>query len=355
MRKIVFAIFIIFAATSAVFLFSVKKNSSKNIQAKVPPSGEKETVSASVMFFGDMMLDRRVFNLTRDSGDWDYPFRTADGILGEADVNVANLEGPVTSNESEASKTNGMKFTVNPAFVPEMAKRFSALNLANNHTLDFGEEGLRETKKLLSENGIRPFGDYFNRGDNISTIIRAGELKIGLVGYHALAQKNTVNAIIDIARLKELCDFVVVTPHWGEEYEPLPSESQIADAKALIDAGADAVIGGHPHVIQPASAHKGKIIFYSLGNFIFDQYFSEDVMKGLAVKAVFSVSGDSRTIGYEIIPLKNDRLSQVRPMETDEALSALSAMASLSDVGEGIKEGIRQGRVFHSSLRLKSE
>jgi len=349
MKRTVLILLLVFTvAAASAFAWQGFTGSREKLQANIsgpetPPEEPDEKV-ASIMFFGDIMLDRRVYNLTKESEDWGYAFKNAESLFSLADANVANLEGPITSFGSEAAKTNGMRFTINPSFVPELKERFSVLSLANNHTLDFGEEGLRQTKKNLSDGEITFFGDYENRGDNVSAVATVNGVKFGFVGYHALSGKNFNNAILDIKKLKETSDFVVVMPHWGEEYELLPSEYQRNEARLFIDAGADAVVGGHPHVIQPAETYKGKAIFYSLGNFVFDQYFSEDVMRGLAIRLEVKMTGQEIKPSYEIIPVQNNKLSQPAPMESEPAGTLMDSFAANSRVTEAQAEEIR---LFH--------
>jgi len=344
MKRLLIIVFLILVSGIGIYLF-VRGNSNQVINGPITVSDEpkEEVISekvASIMLFGDVMLDRRVYNLTKENGDWAYPFQNIEDIFDMADANIANLEGPITSFESDAAKTNGMRFTASPLFVSELKKRFLALSLANNHSLDFGEEGLRQTKRNLSEEGIIFFGDYENRGDNTSAVISVNGIKFGLVGYHALVEKNFDNVILDFKRLKEITDFIIVMPHWGEEYDELPSERQKADARLLIDAGADAIIGGHPHVIQPVDTYKGKAIFYSLGNFIFDQYFSEEVKKGIAVKLGLKITPDGQEVIYEMIPVQNNRLSQPVIMEKKETDALLEAFVMNSALTGAEREEI---------------
>lgn len=335
MKKI-FLIFIIILCSAMLFLLTRKSEDQprESLEANIPEEVVKTEKTASITFFGDMMLDRRVYNLTKESGEWSYPFLNIEEIFSLSDANIVNLEGPITTFESEAAKTNGMRFTINPLFVSELKKRFSALSLANNHTLDFGEEGLRQTKRNLSEKNIIFFGDYNNRGDNTSAVLIVNGIKFGLIGYHALTGENINNIFLDIKKLKEITDFVIVVSHWGNEYEPNYSKYQEADAHYFIDAGADAVIGGHPHVIQPIEIYKGKAIFYSLGNFIFDQYFSEEVMKGLVIRLEVKITDEESKMSYEIIATQNNKLSQPVKMnekETDDLIRAFSALSKITD------------------------
>jgi len=345
MRKAILALLLIFtSAAAAAFKWQGLNAGKKELQANISAAVEPEVKSASITFFGDIMLDRRVYRLAAASGDFGYPFENAEDLFALSDANVANLEGPITSFESEAAKANGMRFTINPAFVPELATRFSALSLANNHTLDFGEEGLRQTKRMLSDAEVPFFGDYENRGDNVSATISVRGIKFGLVGYHALSEKNFENVILDIKKLKETSDFVIVMPHWGEEYELIPSERQKREARLFIDAGADAVIGGHPHVVQPAETYNGKTIFYSLGNFVFDQYFSEETMKGIAIRLELKEAGGGFAPSYEIIPIQSNILSQPFKMAAETAIPFIETFALNSSVSRVQADEIR---LFH--------
>jgi poly-gamma-glutamate synthesis protein (capsule biosynthesis protein) len=121
-------------------------------------------------------------------------------------------------------------------------------------------------------------------------------------------------------------------PHWGEEYELIPSERQKREARLFIDAGADAVIGGHPHVVQPAETYNGKTIFYSLGNFVFDQYFSEETMKGIAIRLELKEAGGGFAPSYEIIPIQSNILSQPFKMAAETAIPFIETFALNSSV-----------------------
>lgn len=309
-------------------------------------SEDKKEEKASVLFVGDMMLDRNVYLLSERNGGSAYPFSAIEDIFKGSDLKVGNLEGPMTDNESLATKDMGTRFTINPSFAPELGSRFNALSLANNHTLDFGEDGLWQTRKNLHDNGIAYFGDYFNRGDNISTILEHDGIKIGIAGYHALSEKGLETTLIDIKKLKETADVVIVMPHWGEEYKTVHNSSQEALAKKFIEAGADVVIGGHPHVIQDISIIEGKPVFWSLGNFIFDQYFSKETMEGLTLKADFVRKENSKIeASFEIVPIAIGRDSRPFIMGRSKGQELIDGLSKRSDVPDDMKMMIDSKKV----------
>jgi poly-gamma-glutamate synthesis protein (capsule biosynthesis protein) len=175
------------------------------------------------------------------------------------------------------------------------------LNLANNHITNQGIEGLLYTRNLLLKNQMLPVGvgkdlDEAWRGQ----VFSIKGIRIGFIGatYYSGSNNNNVALIQDTDRLitainelKSRSDFIVVTMHAGEEYVRTPNQSQINFAKTAIDNGADLVIGAHPHWVQTIEQYKQKYIFYSLGNFIFDQMWSQDTREGLMLKITLSKKG----------------------------------------------------------------
>jgi len=282
---------------------------------------------ASILNFGDLMLDRNVKEFIDANGP-DYIFSKLAGeenrfFMG-MDIIGANLEGPFADSRRATSKEIAFRF--DPVLLPMLNKyNFGILSQANNHSYDMGAAGFEESKKNLSAAGIDFYGNQY-RADEDSTIIRkVGDYNIGFIGL------NDTNSPIDIAQAKELitmaksgsvipaqagiqegaikADFVVINIHWGQEYKELSNTRQRYLAQALIDVGADVIIGHHPHVIQEMEIYKNRPIFYSLGNFVFDQYFSEATQQGLGVGIVFT---DNNISAY-VFPLEQTK-SQVSQM-----------------------------------------
>ncbi len=266
---------------------------------------------ASMLVVGDIMLDRTVFTHTKRANDFNHPFLLIDPLFQEPyDIRLANLEGPITDFTSVA-ETSRFTFTFHPNFVGPIKKRFDMVSLANNHTTNFGQKGLDQTRKRLTDAGIRFFGDPDNAAAFISTTTSINGITFGFVGYHQLVEKGFDRVILDIKKLDKEVDVVIVMPHWGVEYvTDKPSSLQKKEGQAMVDAGADVIFGAHPHVIEPIEIYKEKFIFYSFGNFIFDQYFSQETSEGLAIKAVFEKVDGVVTPHVELIPLSINKKSQ---------------------------------------------
>lgn len=240
-----------------------------------------------ISFVGDIMLDRYVRTNARKNG-YDEILESLDPLLGMSDIVVANLEGPITSNPSVSehsveSGPNNFTFTFSPQVIDTLKKNnITIVSLDNNHIYNFGEEGLENTKKILRENGIDYIGDPSDYENNIFVKDVEGR-KFGFTTYNQFLGGKAETVIRNIKKLTKKADTIIVYTHWGDEYEMHPNNNQVTLAHSFIDAGADMVIGSHPHVIQDKEVYKGKAIYYSLGNFIFDQYFSEEVRCGAVV------------------------------------------------------------------------
>lgn len=316
-------------------------------QAKTAASVEpditqmEEAPKASMLVVGDIMLDRTVFEHTKKAKDFNHPFLLIDPLFEQPyDLRVANLEGPITDFRSVAL-TSRFTFTFNPEFVGPLKKRFEVVSLANNHTTNFGQKGLDQTRKRLSDAGILFFGDPNNAAGFISATTSANGISFGFVGHHQLIEKGFDRIIADIKKLDTEVDVVVVLPHWGHEYiTDKPSALQKKEAHAMIDAGADVIFGAHPHVIQPIEAYKDKFIFYSFGNFIFDQYFSRDTMEGLAVKADFEKKDGAVTARYELIPLSINKKSQPYIAAEEDKTRMLEHIRKTFIGGDAVKEQV---------------
>ena len=282
-----------------------------------PAGFEPETVpeTLSMIVVGDIMLDRNVFNATkRNGGNFEHPFLLMAPELARYDLRVANLEGPITTTPFNMKRAQTMSFTFDPKFVEPLAKHFDIVSLANNHTHNFAEKGLVSTKKYLSDAGVEFFGDPLNRAGYTGRVFERNGFKIALIGYPAFGTPEKVGIPVvekAIRELKKQSDYVIVMPHWGPEYQSRGSASQVVAGHRFIDAGANAVIGGHPHVVQNVEEYKGRKIFYSLGNFIFDQYFSKETMEGMMVAIEFTRAADEKiSTEFKTIPYKINTESQ---------------------------------------------
>ncbi len=273
----------------------------------IPKDEKSQTVS--ILIAGDIMLDRNVRNII-NATSFDAFFGGVRDIVSSADIAVANLEGPFTNNPSlTASLVNkNLQFTFDPELAPKLAELgFDVLGLANNHTLNFGRQGLASTRMYVSEAGMKYYGEPNNQTE-ISTVVEKNGLKIALVGFHEFSYLNYDKVLAEIDRLRPDVDILIVSPHWGIEYQKEPTDFMRRWAWKFIDHGADAVIGAHPHIVGTSEEYNGKKVYYSLGNFSFDQYFSEDTMTGLAVRVDVEKqkSGDV-SLSYTEIQIRIDK------------------------------------------------
>ncbi|MCU0679375.1 MAG: CapA family protein [Planctomycetes bacterium] len=300
-----------------------------------------------LLFFGDLMLDRHVGEKIAARG-LDHLFSelaTTSGVaLAEYDLVSANLEGVVTDAGAHYPPVMGYDFAFAPELIGGLKKyNFNFFNLSNNHLADQGEHGIIETRTNLSALGFGYAGCQDGViGDCSLNKLEVRSKKIGLAGFSLIYSAPATEKMAEIVtELASTTDLVIVNVHWGVEYEHQFSRSQQALAHALIDAGADIIIGHHPHVVQGMEIYQGKPIFYSLGNFIFDQYFSPDTQEGLAVG--LALSGGNPDIS--LLPLKS-KSSQVALMAGEEKEEFLEKLAGWSELDEEHEKQILNGNLL---------
>lgn len=312
-----------------------------------PVVQEKDRLT--ILATGDIMLDRTMFLLAQKHNDFGYSFRMISSTLKQADLRVANLEGPITTNRSISNGEGGARFsfTFSPKVTTTLKENFDVVSLANNHTTNFGFEGLEQTKKFLDEAGIAWFGDPNNRAtQKLSVVIEKNGFKIGFVGHHQLIEQGFENVIEEIKRIRPEVDILIAYPHWGHEYvTSTPSVLQKKEAYAMIDAGVDLIIGAHPHVIQPVELYKDRVIFYSLGNFVFDQYFSLETMQGLLLSLVLEKDTENVSTQISLIPVHINKQSQPFVADTLERESVLSLVGRVSMGDENFRKSVTNGMI----------
>ncbi len=265
----------------------------------------KEPVT--LLFAGDVMLGRYVGTLIAEHGG-EYPFeKIAPDIQRRApDFFIANLEGPITLLNAPDARVSpeqpySMRFSFDPNVLTSLTYAgFTHLSLANNHIFDQGTVGAKETSAYLTSAGISPIG--FRDGTALGTVseVHKNGHGIALIGLDTTVIKHDQMELAHALSAFPSDTFVIVFVHWGNEYETTHSSEQEAFAHFLIDNGVDLIIGSHPHVVQDVGTYKGRAIFYSLGNFVFDQYWNSDVQTGLMVK----VTLDDK-VSYEEIPIQS--------------------------------------------------
>lgn len=255
-----------------------------------PLTTQSTSQKISLLFTGDVMLDRTIRQKMNQYGN-EHVLRELVPLFRQYNFVIINLEGPITSNPSRSvGSTPGSPANFIFTFDPSVAKTLfdagvSLVNLGNNHIRNFGEDGVQQTKQYLSEANIRFFGDTGSESeskDRVLLLEREG-VRIGLTNYNQFTTDGLEHALADIAFVRPNVDLLIIYTHWGNEYVPAANAVIESQAHRFIDAGADLVVGSHPHVIQNTEEYRGKRIYYSLGNFIFDQYFSPETQQGLLV------------------------------------------------------------------------
>lgn len=255
--------------------------------------------SATLVFVGDVMLGRQVNVVMHKQADFAWPFVQTSSLLQSADLTIGNLESPLV--EDCPFEGHSMRLCGDPASASGLAwAGFDGMGIANNHSHDYGSAGYSNTIKSLEAANLSPIGDA-------ATLVRETQgIRVGVMAFedtftHPLQVNEVVPRIQQQARQ---VDVLIVMLHWGDEYHDTPSKEQTATGQAIIDAGADVIVGSHPHRTQPVEAYHGGLIFYSLGNFVFDQMWSEKTRLGNVVRLTLVRQGDAVQVDYELIPIK---------------------------------------------------
>jgi len=286
-----------------------------------------EKKAISVVLVGDMMLDRGVKYLVEKEGrptgpasgypDFRFPFLKIADELNKADIVFGNFEGPISDKGNKVGSI--YSFRNDPKVIEGLKfAGFNVVSLANNHAFDYGREALEDTLLRLKDANIDYIGAGFDESEAYSPIVKeVRDTKIAFLAYTNLGpenwkatgnnsgiawifQDNFEKIREDIKKAKENCNILIISLHAGEEYQTEPTQFQIDFTKMAIDSGADIVIGHHPHVVQPNEVYNGGYIFYSVGNFVFDQSFSEETMKGLLLKVTVEDGKIKEVIPIEI-------------------------------------------------------
>lgn len=267
-------------------------------------SEPEETLVASsskpILFAGDIMLGRHVETLAAQSGDELRSFKAMSDFL-KGHVVIANLEGPIPEKHIH-TPNNGFSFSFPPS-TPRILKEggITAVSLANNHMFDRGRSEWEHTKQALEKEGVSHFGGYApTEGDYFETTL--GTTTVIVYGITMIATGWDEDQAVSIAaklRAEHPDAYLIAFLHWGDEYVT-QNRYQRAFAQRIMDSGTDAIIGAHPHVVQGVELYKEKPIFYSLGNFIFDQYWRHDLEDGLLVR----LKEEDASYVYELIPVR---------------------------------------------------
>lgn len=277
----------------------------------------------------------------------DYFFQNVKSILSADDLTIANFEGTLTSSTMRENKTYAFKGAPEYASILTSGS-IEAVNLANNHSHDYGMSSYSDTQNNLQAAGITTFG-Y-----DETSILDINGIKVGLVGIyeldtHLAVQTQLVDNINKV--VQEGADYVIVNFHWGSELATVPDSNQTTLAHAAVDAGADLVIGHHPHVLQGMENYNGKVIIYSLGNFCFGgNVYPSDFDTGIFQQTITfntskepenitnkfiscSVSSESTYNNYQPMPASGDEKTRIDQKFTELSQQILSSTGASGTTG----------------------
>jgi poly-gamma-glutamate capsule biosynthesis protein CapA/YwtB (metallophosphatase superfamily) len=275
---------------------------------------EPELAYNRLLFAGDVMFSRGVRRQIVATHDPALPFRKIAPLMSAADITFVNLESPFS--DRGPYQESGLIFHAPPETIAGLnLAGVSVASTANNHSRDCGPHGVEFTVSWLRSHGIAPLGSSESEALTHEgvVLIRHG-IRFGFLGYTfdqqngnwhdidpRIALTDTAALCKDIASLRKRADVVIVSMHSGIEYLAKPTAAQVTFAHAAIDAGATLVIGHHPHVVQREEQYRGGLIFYSLGNLVFDQYQREATQHGEMVEISFL---GPQILAWHIIPVR---------------------------------------------------
>jgi AmmeMemoRadiSam system protein B len=277
----------------------------------------------TIIATGDVIPARSVNTKLVQLQNFNYPFEKTVSFLKSADAVFMNLESPLIPNCK--TTIEGMIFCGDERAVQGLIyASTTVVNIANNHAGNYGINGINNTIGLLKKNNIAV------TGNGESAIISIKGKRFGFLGYNDIGGKEAgiawadeIQMQKDIQNLRKQVDVILVAFHWGVEYVLTPNAQQIALAHAAIDAGADVIIGNHPHWVQGIEHYKGKFITYAHGNYVFDQMWSQETREGVLGKYTFN---DQGLINVAFVPVIIDNYSQPRFATKAEAQKILNRM-----------------------------
>lgn len=319
-------------------------------------SSEDEQERVLISFGGDTLFSGKVENKLKQKG-YSYPYKHVQELFLEDDLTVLNLETPVTEGGTPDEEKTYV-FKSSPEALPEMVRAgVEAVNLANNHILDQGVDGLLDTLAHLSEAGVLHVGAGKNSKEAFAPVyVERNGIRIALCGFSRVIPKkewaagkgpgvaatyDSTQAVKTIQEARNQADLVLVVVHWGKERTVELEKHQTELAHAYIDAGADLIIGGHPHVLQGLESYKGKWIAYSTGNFIFTKSNDPKTWETAVFQASCSKDGEC---DLKLVPYRTE-VGQPVPMNHEERtqlwgeLEAISPGVRIKESGEVLISG----------------
>ena len=303
----------------------------------IPKSPQPINISSNMLFTGNIFWGRYINDWSMASPlKYGYPFSRLNEFNREQyNAWISGLECPTKAgvNMTSAEMEVALQFNCSPDYLPEAAKWFTAVTLANNHTDNQGVDGFAETRAQLDKNGIQYFGHYDPRViEDVCEVIgvpatvtsddgskSAGKLPVAMCGYHGVFRIPPTEAVAVMERYSQYMP-VIAMPHMGAEYQAAPDQLKTDFYRSLINGGADMVLGDHPHWIQNTESYKGHLIVYSMGNFIFDQQGSAELTRSAAVQVVIDAGNNSSELIKKWLAL-GEKCSTFHDSCLDEATS----------------------------------
>jgi poly-gamma-glutamate capsule biosynthesis protein CapA/YwtB (metallophosphatase superfamily) len=304
-----------------------------------PSTGNGSQVKLS--FVGDVLLASKVEDILKQKG-YDYPYSNVSDYFSKSDYTIANLETPITTRGTVQSKD--YVYRSSPLALPALkASGIDLVNLANNHVMDYGTEGLLDTMTLLDQEGVKRMGAGKDLEEAYEPVIVEKQgIKIAFLGFSRVVPEASWKAapghpgvaetysyklpVEAIQKAKEKADLVVVVAHWGVERSDQPDKYQKELAHRYIDAGADLIVGGHPHVLQGFEEYKGKWIAYSLGNFIFT---TNNVPKTWETVILEAACSKEKNCDVHLVPIVT-KGALPTPMNTEDGAKLFQRLSQIS-------------------------
>lgn len=278
LRKFIIFI-IVFLVFILIYFFIKKPIFAPNLERiktgfiLIPKEEKPKTVTFGLA--GDLGLGRYITSTARSKKDFSWSFQNVASVLQSNDFNLANLESPII-NDCPQGQTGTFTFCGDSKFIPYLKENKFIFNLANNHMFNYYQDGFIQTKNYLDQSQIAYF--YSHNPDTEFYKLEINGITFGFLGYDFITNpKLDSNQVINnVKKYDGQVDWLIISLHWGNEYLKSPETWRVNLAHQLIDAGADIIHGHHPHVLQSTEIYQNKPIFYSLGNFIFDQNWSKE-------------------------------------------------------------------------------
>ena len=302
-----------------------------------------DSSKVTLLFTGDVTLANHFAAYVKD--DYAYASR-AFSLLKESDISMVNLENPLTHAVTKTEKK--FNFKAAPGYIEVLRRAgIDIVTIANNHIYDYGQQGVLETLETLRNGRIfyTGAGRHYEEAHH-PVILRRKGIRFGFFSYYGLGRHSDSHPATadsagtamrlfpgirrDLQRFRHLCDIIIVNFHWGIEREHYPQPEQIRLAHRVIEAGADMIIGHHPHVLQGVELYKGKPVFYSLGNFIFGGN-SRTYEQSAVARIEVSKKNGCFTLRPELIPVEIIYW-QPRPLKGDDARALLDSVATYSKI-----------------------